>query len=82
MFILWEETSTKQIFKQTLSIITTVTFCGLPYSILQIHVGLTMKSTRKSVKLLTILVAFSSHFMKRGIHYFTVFILLQKMRDM
>ena len=37
------------------------------------------QSTRKSVKLLTILVAFSSHFMKRGT---CLFILYENMRDM
>ena len=77
MFILSEETSTKQIFKQTLSLLT-ATFCILRcqttkekkyirYNILPIQLTKkNTKSTRKSVKLLTILVAFSSDFTKRG----------------
>ena len=44
---------------------------------MQLTTGIT-KSTRKSVKLLTILVAFSSHLMKRGTR---LFILYKNMRD-
>ena len=73
MFILSEETSTKQIFEQTLSLVT-IKFCVLRcqttkgkkekyirYNILQIQLTTGIaKGTRKSLKLLTILVAFSS----------------------
>ena len=93
MFILSEETSTKQIFEQTLSLLTAkfrilrcqttkekIIYIGICYNILPI--GLTTKntkSTRKSVKLLTILVAFSSDLTKRGT---CLFILYKNMRDM
>ena len=73
MLILSKETSTKQIFEQTLSLLTikfSVLRCQttkgkkekyIRYNILQIQLTTRIaKGTRKSLKLLTILVAFSS----------------------
>ena len=89
MFILSEETSTKQIFEQTRSFLTAkfrILRCqttkekkNIRYNILTIQLTTNTKSTRKSVKLLTILVAFSSDFTKRGT---CLFILYKNMRDM
>ena len=89
MFILSEETSTKQIFKQTLSLLTakfrnlrcqtTKEKKNIRYNILPIQLTTkNTKITRKSVKLLTIL-AFSSDFTKRGT---CLVILYKNMRDM
>ena len=88
MFIFSEETSTKQIFEQTPSLIT-IKFCvllcqttkgkkkeiyTLQYFTDTANYGNCIRY-KKSLKLLTILVAFSSDFMKRGTY---LFILLQK----
>lgn len=82
MFILSEESSTKQIFQQTLSLVTTK-FCILhcqttkekKYLLQCFTDAINYRNYEKCKKIskTTILVAFSSDFMKRGTKLFILY---------